>query len=787
MRCKNLYYLAIICLMASCVTIKNAPKNKVFVLSNQLKLQSDLPKDQNNLLTSSLQNYWDDSLKVTLLSEFSLKFKKFGYHKNYIVPNGFDSTGIERTKILMNSYLNSLGYYNATFKDSSYPIKEKKYRKKNLYPKEILITINLGKNLVVDSFAYHLESEKLNNLANQYIHESKIKRGTPYSKQLVALELDRLTSLFKRNGYYNLSRDDFRAELDTIDPLLLEITLDPFEQARKIIEVEKKRKLSPAIKIIIQQKEITDSLKLKQFYTGNIYFYPETKINEIPDSLLKKEFIINKNFNAYHLKMNENKFHLNPFINNIFLKDGELYNEQLFNKTIYSLSQLSAFQQMDYLSTRSPISDSVLDFHFFLTPAKKYSFTADLEGTRNTGNIVTAGNLFGISTVINLINRNVWKESIQSNTSARTGVELNFNPQQTLLQTIESSLNQTFTFPKFLTPFKKLNDTKFDAAKTIFNVNASYTDRRNFFRLRSLVSSWGYEWRKGNSIWNYKPLNIELYSLDTLQLLIDEFNKKPFLRNAFNTGSVISQTFSFAKTYGNPSKSNVSNFIRFSIEEAGALLGLNKSIRNKIFRFIKLEAEYKKLILLKNNSFAFRVIGGVGINYSNAPDISSSLPFFKQFVAGGPNSMRAWPLRQLGLGASKISDTALSYRDRFGDVQFETNIEYRFKLANFNGFKIESAFFADVGNIWNLRSQNGNPNSEFSLQHFYRDLAIAAGTGIRIDFNYFLIRLDVGYKVKDPTRDNNGGWMKSFELTRMDDAGRTRNNYSIQFGIGLPF
>lgn len=787
MKFKNLYFVAIICLMASCVTIKNAPKNKPFVLSNKIKLQSDLPKDQNNLLVASLQNYWDDSLKVVLLSEFSLKFKKFGYHKNYIVPNGFDSTGINRTKIFMNSYLNSLGYYNASFTDTSYFIKEKKYHKKNMYPKEVLITINLGKNLVVDSFAYRLESKKLNNLANQQIHESEIKKGVPYTKQLVAVELERLITLFKKNGYYNLERDDFRAELDTIDPLLLEITLDPFEQAKKIIDVEKKRKLSPIINIVIQQKEITDSLKLKQFYTGNIYFYPETKISEIPDSLLKKEFLINKNFNAYYLKMNENKFHLNPFINNTFIKDGELFNEQLFNKTIYSLSRLSAFQQIDYISTRSTISDSVLDFHFFLTPAKKYSFTADLEGTRNTGNIVTAGNLFGISTVLNLINRNVWKESIQSNTSGRAGVELNFDPQQTLLQTIESSINQSFTFPKFITPFKKINNSKYDAAKTVFNINASYTDRRNFFRLRSLVSSWGYEWRKGNSIWNYRPLNVELYSLDTLQLLIDEFNKKPFLRNAFNTGSVISQTFTFIKTYSNSKKPNVSNFIRFSVEETGALMGLNKRIRDNIFRFLKLETEYKKLIIHKNNSFAFRIIGGVGINYNDNANNNSTLPFFKQFVAGGPNSMRAWPLRQLGLGSSKISDTALSYRDRFGDVQFETNFEYRFKVANFNGFKIESALFADIGNIWNLRSQNGNPNSEFSFANFYKDIAVAAGTGIRIDFNYFLIRLDVGYKVKDPARDNNGGWMKTFDLTRVDEAGRNRNNYSLQFGIGLPF
>lgn len=47
--------------------------------------------------------------------------------------------------------------------------------------------------------------------------------------------------------------------------------------------------------------------------------------------------------------------------------------------------------------------------------------------------------------------------------------------------------------------------------------------------------------------------------------------------------------------------------------------------------------------------------------------------------------MRAWPMRQLGLGSSIQNDTATRFKDRFGDVQLETNLEYRFKIMTLFG------------------------------------------------------------------------------------------------------
>lgn len=311
------------------------------------------------------------------------------------------------------------------------------------------------------------------------------------------------------------------------------------------------------------------------------------------------------------------------------------------------------------------------------------------------------------------------------------------------------------------------------------------------------MSSFGYEWKLGNHTWSIRPLNLELYGLERLPLLDSAIEKNPFLRTAFNTGYVAGNiNLTFNKTFANPRRPHISNYIRASFEESGALLGRIKTFTDKIYQYVRMEGEFRKIVKFQKTDLATRLFGGLGYNYGNDPEIGKTLPFFKQFIAGGPNSMRAWGLRQLGLGSSLTSDTSSSFRDRFGDVQLETNVEYRFPITVINGVKINSALFADIGNIWNLKSDARNPNSTLQWDRFLKDIAIGMGTGVRADFNYFLIRLDFAYKVKDPAREANNGWMsiKDFEwrnkeYTIENGNGRLlrRNNYALQLGIGLPF
>lgn len=795
-------YSLVVCFFSSCseqrrTFVKNYPVDTPFVFSNKIILKGNLPKDEKNKLLTELPNYWADSLAVR-------KVQQIGFFYKLRNPPVFDTTALRRSITQMNDYLNSQGYYYAQLQDSFYITRFKQQQRAF-----VIMTIDPGKNFVVDSVAYAFSDSTMQQLALQNLEESKLRKGTAYSKQLISTELDRLITLFREHGYLQLTRDNVYALVDTTDKALLQLTLDPFEQARRIEEAAEKRKKNPTIDVAILDRVRNDSLKNKtdsarmadsaafrQYYIGNIYYYPETKATDMPDSIIAHPSFARKlerrEFTMYD---NEGKFTPRPLRDLPYLRRRVLFDETLYYKTLNNLGSIGAWGQVD---GRTKTRGDSVDVHIFLVPAIKQNITADLEASRNTGDIITSGSLFGIAANLTYRDRNVWKRAIQSVTSLRGGVELNLNQQNRILQTFQASLGHSYNFPRFITPFRIKNRSKLDMAKTVFNINGAYTDRHDFFRLRSLVTNWGYEWKKKNKAWQYKPINIELYSLDTLKGLDTAFKTNPYLRTAFNTGSVISQILTYNVSY--KTSANTTHFIRFGLEEAGSLLGRIKSLQGKIYQYVRLEGEYRRLIELPRTQVALRAFAGVGYNYSNDPRFGKTLPFFKQFIAGGPNSMRAWGLRQLGLGSSLVSDTSGSFRDRYGDMQLELNAEYRYPIATIGTMKVNGALFTDVGNIWGIRKDTTNPNSEFSISRLGKDIAIGVGTGIRLDFNYFLIRVDFGIKLKDPARLSNNGWLdigdftwrnKEFTIYDATDANHrriiSRNNYAVQLGIGLPF
>ena len=774
-------------IFAACTVVKNYPVNKPFVFENKIALKGDVSKDEKKRLEFELLNYWDDSLKVNSVLTYGVRtvIKK---------PPVYDSAAVDRSLVFMNSYLNSQGYYNIDIKPDSTKIDSTKKPQIRAFVK---INVDLHKNLSIDSVSFDsITNPQLRELALKNSKESLLQKNKPFSNPLISSELDRLVNLYRRNGYYKFTRDNLYAEVDTIDAALLEVTLDPFEQAEKIAEAAARRKANPTVHVSIKQKAVADTNTTSRYYTGNVYFYPDIKnVNYNPDSLINARFSKTYSEGHFTLQQNNNFIKMSPLRQHSFMRVGSLYNEQNYLKSINALSGLGPWSQVDVKIAERVDSPNVLDYHFFMTPAPKYSFGYDLEVSRNSGTIIS-GNLLGISNVLTLHNRNVAKSAIQSSTVIRVGVELGFS--DTILQTVQASLSQTFSIPRFILPWTPKNLKTLDDYKTLLNFNLSYTDRLNFYRLRSGIASLGWEWKKKNREWIVRFPNIELYSLDTLNGLKDAFVTNPFLRTAFNTGYVVGENATFSLRWPNKNHSNILNNFRVSAEESGGLLGTAASaLKNKIYQYIKFESEYRKLIQWRKTSVAFRTFGGIGINYSNDDVLGKSLPFFKQFVAGGPYSMRGWGIRQLGLGSSLLSDTNGVFRDRFGDIQLEANVEYRFPLFVIGSMKVNSALFMDVGNIWNLKNDVANPDSKLSLNRLGQDIAIAAGIGLlRLDFGYFLIRLDFAYKVKDPARLANGGWMsikhfewQNHEFDIKDASGKEvqRNNYSIQLGIGLPF
>ena len=151
--------------------------------------------------------------------------------------------------------------------------------------------------------------------------------------------------------------------------------------------------------------------------------------------------------------------------------------------------------------------------------------------------------------------------------------------------------------------------------------------------------------------------------------------------------------------------------------------------------------------------------------------------------------MRAWRLRSLGPGAYRDTGAASSalFPDQTGDMKLEGNLEYRFDIFKmFGGFMmLKGALFLDAGNIWNLQPDPYKPGSTFQFAKFYSELAMGGGAGLRLDFTYAVIRLDLATPLKEPYPVGSDGWIIR-NIAPFSKPWR-KDNLIFNFAVGYPF
>jgi len=179
----------------------------------------------------------------------------------------------------------------------------------------------------------------------------------------------------------------------------------------------------------------------------------------------------------------------------------------------------------------------------------------------------------------------------------------------------------------------------------------------------------------------------------------------------------------------------------------------------------------------KKHSLAARLV--VNLSYPFGAELF--LPFLNLFSVAGPNSVRAYALRELGPGTVQLNEegNALALFAGRGDVHLESSIEYRHKLTSL----FELAAFADVGNVWVLRSLEDQAN--FRFDRFYRELGFGLGLGLRLNINPLVLRLDVAMPLTKP-------WLPQGERWVGDDidffyGGWRKDNLQFNLSFGYPF
>lgn len=802
---RNVFFLSLI--FSSCIVPKNYQKNKPFVIENNFEVKGGkFTKDELIALKSRLNAQLDDSSKINRVDKY---FIRHVYNK----PPAFDTASASKSVKNMKGSMLHLGYYGAS---ASY--KADTVYKNNQQRVYVTYMVDAAKPTIIDTFSYRLNKLELQQIALDNIKKSLLQKNNPVTKAAVLGEVSRIVDIFKNNGYYKFTSDELKVRGDTSLEALTTISDDPFEQLRLLAEAQQKKD-SPKIKLAIVLNPASDSSKLRKYFINNVYVLPDYK----PGDNLNDAALTERVTKDFHIIRYHNKLFRSGFLaRNLFLKKGDLYRQSDYFKTLNSFLRAGVWQStnIDIIEVKDTDSINKIDLVVQLIPGKQFAFETSIEAsysaTSNTNSVTAAnaGNLLGLSGNVALTNRNLGKEGIKMTNAVRAGVELNLSSNATgkrnAINSNEVSFTNNIVFPRFIFPINNWNKKKrFVSPETFINTNASYINRINLFNLQSTNLGIGFSFRnQKNAQWIFKPLNIEFTRLyNETDSFIKTLELNPFLRYSFNTALVAGSGISYNSVSTSKRHANRQNSLKINFEESGfplyviPLRSFNV-LSNYLRQFVKADVEYTRSISKQKSAYIFRGFMGIGI----ASKKDTTLPFFKQYFAGGSNSMRGWPVRGIGRGSQPLAPyNNTRFNDRTGDLQVELNIEYRFNIAQLipNTMMLKGALFVDAGNIWNLR--NTKPNGEtdsaqFKLKNLWKEMGINAGTGLRLDFNYFILRFDFGFRFKRPELSStNGGWkipalsfndvfQKVFTKGPDNEFRKWRyENFNFTIGINYPF
>ena len=787
----------------SCTVVQKYQKNIPFVFKNNIELKSNgLSKDEKTNIKSKLNTQIDDSAKTNVKDKF------FIFH--YVVkPPAFDTNAVIQSASNMGLSLRNLGFYNP---EVTYDF-DTAYAKKKQERVTINYHVDVGKRTRIDTVAYIFDQPELEKLALATKKESFLKPNMPVTKSGISDETNRLVSLFKNNGYYKFTADEIRVTGDTSIEALTSVSEDPFEQLRLLAEANEKRN-KPTIKLAFILNKLPDTTILKKYYVNNIYVLPDyTSGDNYRDSSLHERTF--KNFTVkYHKRLFKNSL----LRDNLSLKKGVVFRQDDYFKTINDYYKLGVWESpnIDILEQKDT---NLLNMVVKLVPLKKYALDGNIEmsysSNNTTSNIATGtyGNLLGLSANLSLTDRNIAKSAIRMTNSIKAGIEFNTsyrNSYGTFINSNEIGYTNSLLFPKFIFPLGGPDHKNLITNQSIINTNISLLNRIDFFDQQIFNTAYGYSWTTNKKhLWTLTLLNFDFRRLYNRSASFNAtLEQYPFLKYSFNTALVMGSGLSYTIAKANSKKPNLVHNLKMNFEESGLLWNLlkqkNKNAQNGNFfnrylkDFLKFDIDYTYTINHPKSSIAFRTFTGVGIPLTKG---DTTLPFFEQYFGGGPNSMRGWPVRGIGVGGQSLApfqSTGIRFNDRTGDIQIEENAEYRFNVAPLfsNAVLFKMAVFTDVGNVWNFKNttpDGGYDTTQFKFKNLYKQLGVSSGVGFRFDFSYFLLRFDVAFRFKRPDVLENDGWqIPDINLRNIFGSGDDNRlwryqNFNATIGIDYPF
>jgi len=762
---------------ASCRSAKYLEENQYLV--TQVDINGISPKLKENAEMYVANEIRPNSaLYLTFYNIFNTKDGRYKTDKIKNVgeaPRILDSAMVDLSATQIERFLQTKGYFNAQV-SSQIEFKNKKAKVNfNAIP---------GQPYLFNTISREVEDPQVDSIYQREVSpKSLIKKGNQYNSADLFAERELLHNKMRQAGYYDYLRQYMRVGLDTIG-------------------------LTNKANIAIQVTNPDSVTKHQIYHIDQLYINVQNEDDDLSNPPKK---IIDSLRGITYTDYTGN-FRLRPIARYAFLRSKEKYNVRNEELSYDRLYEMNGFRSVKINYEKK--DSAKLDVYYNLVPRPtmsnqmegEYTFSSGMSGF-NLGNTFSHRNVFGGSETIEV--------------KMRYGVLFDSRLPGNLTDKIfntDFQIGVNLSFPTLLTPFRVRSVGRYGLPKTTFSSSLQLFFQDQTYANRYFINSVNYLWYQAtNKMHSFTPIVIEYRD----GRLNDEFRDKLIdqgyelyvrsnNRRYFGLGSQYAFTYNSTKL---TTQSNF-NYFRGALDLSGNLLSVIGNLMDftkddqgsrlvfgvPYLQYIKGELDYRWYRHLGGNKqFVFRLNAGVAVPYGNN---SSLLIFEKSFFAGGMNGIRAWQARTLGPGAYNRENTDEAVRlnlrnlDQLGELKLETNAEYRFRLLNnFFGAKLNGATFLDAGNVWRLRKDYLNPDGEFKAEKFLSQIALGTGFGLRVDLDYFIIRLDAGLKLKDPQFTGSDQWVikhffsaNDFKENYYNTHRPDRYNFiQYNFGVGMPF
>lgn len=725
--------LVIVLILVGCSASKFVPEEKYML--DKVEIKADKKGFDAALLEPYIRqkanSKWFSLFKIPL-GTYSLAGKDTTKWINRTLqkigeePVLFDTLQANLTLADLRTSMQNMGYMHAAV------TLDKKIKGKKL---TAIYTLHPGEPYYINSVHYDIQDKNIAKILDLDTPQNqRLLKGSQFTVDKLDKERERITNILLDSGYYKFHKDFIQYSADS---------------ARN-------------------SQDINITMHLLKYRMNSDA--PET---EHPQYTIRKINYLNSDSITNHLREKVLEY-------NTIIEQGMPFNASALQKTYNNFGKLGAIKYTNITFTELPDTNK-LDCNIQVSMNKPSTLSFQPEGTNTSGDLGAAASL-------TYTNRNLFHGSelfsveLRGAFEAITGLE-GYKDQNYQEYSVETKL----TFPRFVAPFLSRDFRRRSQATSEISLSWDLQNRPEFHR-RVFSAAWRYRWSapKHNLSYRFDMLDLNYVYMPW----ISETFKHDYLDSVSNRNAILRYNYEdlFIMKIGfGLSYNNSKNAIRANVETAGNLLngiahitGFKRNDNGQFTLFniayaqyVKFDFDYTHLLRFDTrNMLAMHAGFGIACPYGN----SDILPFEKRYFSGGANSVRGWSVRELGPGKFRGTDGRIDFINQTGDMKLDLNLEYR----TFLFWKLNGAVFVDAGNIWTLRNYAEQPGGQFKFDEFYKQIAVAYGLGLRLNFDYFILRMDAGMKAINPAYETTEEHYAIFHP-------KFSRDFAFHFAVGLPF